>query len=190
MASPAVFFDRVLQPHRSLPPSGFAIVMVLLGTVSFGIGVGFFLLGAWPVCGFFGLDIALLFIALRVNYRGARLCERLRVTEHSFAVERTGIRGEKRHWNFQPFWLRVILEEKDVETNRLLVASHGKSLVLGGFLGPAQRRCLAGDISAALARWRASVTSPAERDGEPAAARDRHARSGLEQSQEKGPQLR
>lgn len=160
-AAPAIFFDRVLQPHRSLPPSSFAIVIVLLGILGFGVSVGFFLLGAWPVCGFFGLDVALLYLAIGANYRGARLQERLRLTEHSFTIERIGNRGDKSHWNFEPFWLRVILEEQDGDNNRLLVASHGTSLVLGSFLGSAQRRCLAADIKAALACWRASTASPA-----------------------------
>jgi uncharacterized membrane protein len=36
----------------------------------------------------------------------------------------------------------------------LLVASHGKSLVIGEFLAPAARRELAATISDALAAWR------------------------------------
>jgi uncharacterized membrane protein len=158
-ASSTVFLDTVLRPYRSLPPSGFHIVMAVLAAVSIGVSVGFFLLGAWPVCGFFGLDVGLVYVAFRLNYRGARQTERLRLTEESFAVERTGIRGDKHHWNFQPFWLRVILEERGEDDNRLLVASHGKSLVLGSFLGPMQRRAAAGDITSALARWRASLTN-------------------------------
>jgi uncharacterized membrane protein len=156
-AGPTVYFERLLQPHRSLPPLGFHIVMAVLGVISFAMGVGFLMLGAWPVCGFFGLDVALVYLAFRINYRGARLRELLRLTEGSFAVERTGIKGERRHWDFQPYWLRVTLEERGDESNRLLVTSHGKSLVLASFLGAEQRRTLAGDIREALARWRASM---------------------------------
>lgn len=155
--APTVFFDTVLQPHRSLPPTGFYIVMAVLGVASFAMGVGFLLLGAWPVCGFFGLDVALVYLAFRLNYRGARIREWLHLSDGRFAVERTGIKGDKRRWDFQAFWLRIILEELGEDSNRLLVASHGRSLVLASFLGPAQRRALAGDIAAALARWRASI---------------------------------
>lgn len=155
--SPTVFLDTVLQPHRSLPPVGFHIVMAVLGVASFAMGLGFLLLGAWPVCGFFGLDVALVYLAFRLNYRGARIREWLRLCDGVFAVERTGIKGDKKHWDFQAFWLKIILEEKGEDSNRLLVASHGKSLVLASFLGPDQRRALAGDITAALARWRASI---------------------------------
>ena len=57
-------------------------------------------------------------------------------------------------WRFQPFWLRVILEEHGDEWNRLRLASHGRSLVIADFLGPAARRELAAAIREALERWR------------------------------------
>ena len=64
------------------------------------------------------------------------------------------MRGERRVWQFQPFWLRVILEEWGAERNRLLVASHGRSLVIGDIVTPAARRELAASIREALNRWR------------------------------------
>jgi uncharacterized membrane protein len=39
--------------------------MLLLGAVSFGVGLGFVLRGAWPVTPFFGLDVLLVYIAFR-----------------------------------------------------------------------------------------------------------------------------
>ena len=69
----------------------------------------------------------------------------------------TPIYGERRLWRFQPFWLRVVLEERVQEANRLLLASHGRSLAIGDFLAPAMRRELATTLHAALARWRAAL---------------------------------
>ena len=65
--------------------------------------------------------------------------------------------GDRRRWRFQPFWLRVVLEERPDESNRLVVASHGNSLVIGEFLGPPVRRELATALRAALASWRAAL---------------------------------
>ncbi len=152
-----VLFARVLSPHRSLPPHGFAIVMLLLAAVSFVVSLAFVLMGAWPVSPFFGVDVLLVYIAFRVSYRRGKLREELRLTEESFTVDRVGLRGERRRWQFQPFWLRVTLEEKDEHTNRLLVSSHGRSLILGSFLGAAQRRETALDLRAALGLWRARL---------------------------------
>jgi uncharacterized membrane protein len=153
----SVFFERVLLPHRSLPPSGFHLLMLFLGCVSFGASVFFLVLGAWPVCGFFGLDVALLYLAFRISYRSARQHEKLLLAGDQFTVERVSIRGEQRIWRFQPFWLRVVLEERSDESNRLLVTSHGRSLVIGDFLAPLLRRELAATLRQALLRWRAAL---------------------------------
>jgi len=156
-ATTAVFFERVLLPHRSLPPRGFHVLMLLLGLVSLAVGIAFVAAGAWPICGFFGLDAAALYLAFRLSYRSARQREVLRLAEDDFTVERVDVYGERRMWRFQPFWLSVVLEERPDESNRLLVASHGRSLVIGDFLGAPMRRELAASLRAALSRWRAAL---------------------------------
>ena len=152
-----VFFEQVLWPHRSLPPRGFRALMLGLGLLSLAAGLIFISVGAWPICGFFGLDVALLYLAFRISYRSARQRETLRLAGDQFTVERVGIYGERRQWRFQPFWLRVILEERPDESNRLSVASHGRSLVIGDFLAPPVRRELAANLRDVLARWRAAL---------------------------------
>ena len=158
------FFERVLLPHRSLPPRGFHVLMGMLALASLAVGTAFLEVGAWPICGFFGLDVGLLYLAFRLNYRAARQRETLRLNADSFTVERVGIRGDRRLWRFQPFWLRVVLEEGTDRSNRLLLASHGRSLVIGDFVPPPARRELAGSLSEALARWREAL-NPANRPG-------------------------
>ena len=149
-----MFFERVLLPHRSLPSRNFHLLMGLLGLISLAVGVGFVSIGAWPVVGFFGLDVALVYLAFRLNYRGARQSETIRLAGDAFTVERISVRGESRAWRFQPFWLQVILEERAGDANRLLVASHGRSLVVGNFVTSPARRELAAAIREALKRWR------------------------------------
>ncbi len=156
-AVPAIFFERVLLPYRSLPPRGFQLMMLLLGLVSLVVGIVFVSLGAWPIFGFFGLDVALLYLAFRLSYRSARQREILRLAGDDFTVERIDIYGARQSWRFQPFWLRVVLEERPDESNRLSLASHDRSLVIGDFLGAPMRRELAAGLRAALARWRAAL---------------------------------
>jgi len=150
-------FERVLLPHRSLPPRGFHLMMLILGVISLAVGIGFVSISAWPVTGFFGLDVALVYLAFRLNYRSARRSETIRLAGEAFTVERVSVRGERRVWQFQPFWLRVILEERGQDWNRLLVASHGRSLVIGDIVTPAARRELAASMCEALNRWRAAL---------------------------------
>jgi uncharacterized membrane protein len=152
-----VFFERVLWPHRSLPPHGFRLLMLGLGVLSLIAGICFVAAGAWPVCGFFGLDVALVYLAFRLSYRSARQCETLRLADDQFTVERVDIYGMRRLWRFQPFWLRVVLEERRDESNRLLLASHGNSIVIGDFLAPPVRRDLAATLREVLSRWRTAL---------------------------------
>lgn len=158
-APPPALYDAELAPHCSLPPRGFAALMLLLAGVSGAVALALVLRGAWPVTPFFGLDILLVYVAFRLSYRQARRREALRLTEEALTVERVDPRGERRHWRFQPFWLRVVLEEKDEHSNRLLLASHGRTLVVGSFLGPAERRDLARGLTEALTRWKARLSA-------------------------------
>jgi uncharacterized membrane protein len=162
-----VFFERVLRPYRSLPPRGFHVLMLILGLISFAVGVGFVSIGAWPICGFFGLDVGLLYLAFRLSYRRARQREILRLAGDAFTVERVGVRGDRRLWRFQPFWMRIVLEERPSRPNRLSIASHGKNLVIGDFLAPSMRCELAAHLREALARWRLAL-NPAAADRLPA----------------------
>ena len=52
-----------LYPHRSLTRRGFTILMGSIALISFLAGIGFLLIGAWPVLGFFGLDVVLIWWA-------------------------------------------------------------------------------------------------------------------------------
>ncbi|HXE17032.1 MAG TPA: DUF2244 domain-containing protein [Stellaceae bacterium] len=154
------FYRAELRPHRSLPPKGFAIVMAILAVGSFLISVAFVLRGAWPVTPFFGLDVALVYLAFRLSYRSARQREHLRLTTDELTLERVDVYGGRQHWRFQPFWARIVFEERDETSNHLSLTSHGKSVTVGAFLGPAERRKVAFSLKEALAIWRKRVASP------------------------------
>ena len=66
-----------IWPHRSLSPKGFAIVIGVLAGLLFTIGLGFFLAGAWPVIGFLGLELLVVWGAFKLNYRAANVRETL-----------------------------------------------------------------------------------------------------------------
>ncbi len=152
-----IFFDATLSPYRSLPPKGFFWVMVVLAGASFCTSLAFVLKGAWPVTGFFGLDVMLVYLAFRLSYRSARQTETVRLTDAALDVERISIRGRRQHWRFEPYWLKIVFEEWGEGQNRILLSSHGKFLVLGAFLSSPERRNLAVSLKDALARWRQSL---------------------------------
>jgi len=150
-----VFFDAVLHPHRSLSPRGFAAVIAAAAGALFAVGLLFFLLGAWPVIGFCGLELLLLYLAFRVNYRAARACERIRLSDTGLEIVHMNADGAvARAWRFPPNWLRVTLDEPPDHDSPLLLSSHGRSLSVGRFLTAEERMELAQALRAALARWR------------------------------------
>jgi hypothetical protein len=87
-------FSAVLTPHRSLGPAGFAAFMLVLGGLSFATGTAFLLAGAWPVFGFVGLDVLLVYSAFQVSYRRARAYEMVTVTPSELMVRFEGVAGE------------------------------------------------------------------------------------------------
>lgn len=150
-----VVFDALLTPHRSLSPRGFLLLMAGLCVISFTAGLFFFLVGAWPVVGFLGLDILLVYVAFKVSYRRARLYETLELTRDALTVRRVEPTGEETSWRFQAAWLQVLMEDPPGHGSQLTLRSHGKSLAIGGFLTPRERLDLANALRAALAEARA-----------------------------------
>ena len=147
-------FDAVLTPHRSLPRAGFLVLIGVFAALSVAVGLFFFLLGAWPVIGFCGLEVVALYVAFRLSYRSGRLREELRLSAERLTVRRFAPSGTMREWRFQPFWLRVDIDDPPANDSRLTLSSHGRSLAVGSFLTAPERFDLAQALRAALARLR------------------------------------
>jgi uncharacterized membrane protein len=157
---PKVHFDAVLTPHRSLPRSGFGWLMAAWLLLNAGLAFYFYAHGAWPVIGFFGLDVLLLYLAFRFNYRGGRLIERVRLTDEALTVVRVSPGGASKAWSFQPYWLRVSMDDPPQPESRLMLSSHGRNLAIGTFLSPEERLELARALKTALAEQRGQRWSP------------------------------
>jgi len=149
-----VIFATTVAPYRSLPPRRFTWIMAGLAAFGFSGGIGFVLAGAWPVTGFFGLDIALLYLAFRMNYHRARHHESLRLTQAALDVERVGSHGERQGWRLDPSWLRVTIDEDRRGRGQLLLSSRGNTVGVAAVLGSVERRRLADELKTALQSWR------------------------------------
>ena len=144
-------FSAIITPHRSLSGTGFLVVMLLVGGISFVSGVVFFMVGAWPVIGFLGLDVALVYWAFRVNYRTAAAYEEVTVTASELRVRKVSHRGEVADWSLNPVWARLDREtHEEFGIERLFLVSHGRRLPIAGFLGPKEKESFASALGTAL----------------------------------------
>jgi uncharacterized membrane protein len=150
-AAESAIFSALITPHRSLGSTGFLILMLCIGGLSFVSGIAFLLLGAWPVFGFLGLDVALVYIAFRASFRAARAYEEVTVKASELTVRKVSHHGRVREWTLNPVWVRldrIVHEEFGIE--RLFLVSHGRRLSIANFLGPDEKASFARALSRAL----------------------------------------
>ena len=143
-------FSAVLTPHRSLSPRGFLVLMSVISVVSFAAGMAFFLAGAWPVLGFFGLDVLLIYFAFKLNYYAGRAYEAVSITGNTLTVTKVLASGRRRQFTFNPYWARVDLRSQPGRASVLRLTSHGRSLIVGAFLSEDERLEFAGALRDAL----------------------------------------
>ena len=155
-------FSAVITPNRSLDPVGFVVLMGLVGFVSFVAGIVFFIAGAWPVVGFFGLDVALLYWAFKLNYARAAAYEEVTVTAAELKLRKVSHRGEVHEWTLNPLWTKLDREaHADFGLLRLFLVSRGKRLAVANFLGPQERESFAEALANALSEAKRGPTRTA-----------------------------
>ena len=144
-------FSALLTPHRSLNRTGFVVVMAFIGLISFAAGLAFLLMGAWPVLGFFGLDVLAIWWAFRINFRRAKASEEIRITPSELRLRRVSHRGQVVEFVLNPLWVRldqVAHEEYGIE--KLYLVSKGRHVAIASFLGPDEKASFAKALTAAL----------------------------------------
>ena len=152
-------FSALLTPHRSLNRTGFLVLMTFLSVVSFATGVAFLLMGAWPVFGFLGLDVLVIYWAFRVNFRRGNATEEITVTPSELRVRRVSHRGHVVEWVLNPLWVQLdqkIHAEFGIE--RLYLVSRGRRVSIGNFLGADEKASFAKALLAALQTAKRGIT--------------------------------
>lgn len=147
----SALFSALLTPHRSLSRTGFLMLMGFISVVSCAAGIAFWIIGAWPVFGFFGLDILVIYWAFKINFRDARAYEEITVTHSELRVRRVSHRGHAIEWTLNPLWVqldRKTHEEYGIE--KLWLISRGRRVSIASFLGPDEKASFASALSAAL----------------------------------------
>src|SRR5450631_1328412 len=152
-------FSALLTPHRSLNRTGFLVLMAFLSFISFAAGLAFWLMGAWPVLGFFGFDVLAIYWAFRINFRHARASEEIRITPSELRLRRVSHRGHVVEFVLNPLWVQ--LDQKphaEYGIEKLYLLSKGRRVSIASFLGPDEKASFAKALMAALAAARRGIT--------------------------------
>ena len=151
----AALLNARLSPHRSFPKGNFRLLLVVVLVLSLAVSLPFVLLGAWPIAGFMGLDVLLLCLAFRANYRSARAYETVFVSALELRVDKVSARGRRREWRFHPWWTRLAREDDDeFGLQKLALVSRNREVEIAAFLGPGEKEDFARILTDAMAQAR------------------------------------
>lgn len=149
-------FSALLTPHRSLGRTGFAVLMGLLALISLFVGLLFWSIGAWPIVGFFGLDVLLLYGAFQLNYRSARAREEVTVSRTRLDIRKYAPSGRAESHLFNPFWAKfAVARHEEIGITSMTVEGQGRRVPIGSFLNPDDRESFAAAFGRALATAKA-----------------------------------
>ncbi len=155
LASERRIFSARLTPHRSLTRKHFRLLLIIIGCAGLFTSLPFVIMGAWPVAGFMGLDVALIYFAFRANFRDARAYEDVTLTPLELHLAKVSAKGARADWRFNPSWVRLEREEdEEFGLQRLEVASRGARIEIAHYLGPDDKARFATELSRALAEAR------------------------------------
>jgi len=147
-----VVYSAVLRPHRSASRATARLIVLLMVLVWLPTGFVFFLAGAWPILPFLGVEVVLLYGALRLNQYAGNALEAINLTREALTVRRVDHWGKQRNYSFSPHWLQVNLNRVTGDTNALELRSQGRSLIIAQFLLPQERQELAEALRRELTR--------------------------------------
>lgn len=142
--------DMILRPSPPMSRNALGWILLLVLAMNLAIAAYFVGHGAWPVAPFLGLDMVGLALAFRYSLRAAQKSEHVLLTPERLSIERKAPGKPARTDALNPYWVRV---EQDEEGRRPpTLWSHGKSLPVGAFLGPAERLAFSDALARALSR--------------------------------------
>jgi uncharacterized membrane protein len=148
-------FEATLTPYRSLSTRGALWLVAIIASIWGVMSLSFLAMGAWPVLGFFGLDIVLFGWLIWLNMRDARRKETVSVSRTALEVKRFCPKGLRRELhNFNPFGTKLTVDRhEDHGVTKLSLISRGKpEITVGDFLNPDDKESFAKALGSALAK--------------------------------------
>lgn len=141
--SGAVCHEVTVWPHRALSPVGFVwFIAITAGLVTLPMLT---VLGSpvlWGLLPFIALAVGGIWYALRRSWRVGETSEVLRLDTDRLELTRHDPGRSDRHWQANPYWVRLALRRDGPVEDYLTLAAEGREVELGAFLSPEERRAL------------------------------------------------
>ena len=148
-------FAAKLTPHRSLGKKGLRVVIALVAILASLPGIVFFSLGAWPIVGFIGLDVLLIWWALSSSFRSGKRFEQITLWPDQLEVKQVDGAGKEELTRYNPHQVKLVVDRDFNErTTGLHLRTKERDVVLGAFLNQDEKSSFAKAFGTALKRAR------------------------------------
>lgn len=142
------YLDLIIYPNKSLSLKSLLFLALVFTMLSLFISLYFISNGAWPVGAFLFLDLFIILLAFKINYRNSKKCERIILNEKLF-IKKINFKGIEKTIKIEPSWLRLKVKCKN-NSGHLEIISKGKSQIIGNYLNVVELKKLAKEIKKAL----------------------------------------
>ena len=142
------YLDLVLYPNKSLSLTSMLFLSSIFVILSFLISLYFINNGAWPVGAFLFLDLIIILLAFKINYKNSKRYERIILNEKLF-IKKINFKGIEETIKIEPSWLRLKVKCNN-NSGHLEIISKGKSQIIGNYLNVGELKKLAKEIKKAL----------------------------------------
>ena len=148
------YLDIKIYPSQSLSRKGFRILILIFLIPACLIGTFFSLLGAWPVAGFMGLELVLIYFAFKIYLNNSKVYERIVLDDKNLRIKYYNQEKIIKTITLEPTWLKVHISNNNIPSNILSLRSHGKENFVGMFLSPREKVVIAEKIRTGLNKWK------------------------------------
>lgn len=143
-----------LWPHRSLPRKGFAwFILLTFAMLMLPLFAALGTVVLWGLLPFLMGALALMWYFLDRSYKDGELREDLRLWSDHVELLRSNPRKPPQAWGANPHWARVeIIAKNGPVENYVTLTGNGRTVEIGAFLSPGERKQLFGELNDALKR--------------------------------------
>jgi uncharacterized membrane protein len=147
--SEPVLKDWTMKRNCSISPRQFICLYVSLALFSLAIAFMLFLVGAWLVLPFTGIELLAVGIAFAIYARHAVDYERIRLFPNRLVIEQVSAE-QLTQFEFNPRWVRI--EPGATPRDHIKLVSRGQTIMIGQHLAQYRRTQFATELRIWLAR--------------------------------------